>query len=434
MNMKKFVAGSSREALRLVRNELGDDALILSNRKVPNGVELVALAGTDIDGLTQHVPPAQHARQTEAARPIQATRQAQSTHQAQSVSRAQPARQSALATASPIAVKPATARAVAKPSVEEVALQEQRGIMKELQSMRSLFQEQMASLSWLGAARGEAKRSGMMRDLLNAGFSPALARHLLEKLPEGSDLSWVRQVLGNNLKIASQQDDVVTCGGVVALVGPTGVGKTTTTAKLAARAVMRYGADKVALLTTDTYRIGAYDQLRIYGKLLGITVQTVHETDDLRLALTSLKHKHLVLIDTVGMSQRDSRVAEQTEMFNACGVKRLLLLNASSSGDTLDDVVSVYHDGEVIGCIPTKLDEAVTLGAVLDVAVRRKLVLHYITNGQRVPEDLHEVNLEYLLHRAFKATERKSAFSLSELEFPWLQGAGSTTGEVQHAI
>ena len=430
MNVKKFVAASSREALRLVRNELGDDALILSNRKVPDGVELVALAATDIDGLTQHEAPAQHLQ----PRPTQPAWAVPPARPTQAAGHVQPARQTALATAAPFAVEAATARAAVKPSVEAEALKEQRGILEELKSMHSLFQEQMASLSWLGAARGDVKRPGMMRDLLNAGFSPALARRMLEKLPDGADLSWVRQMLGNNLKIASQQDDVVTRGGVVALVGPTGVGKTTTTAKLAARAVMRHGADKVALLTTDTYRIGAHDQSRIYGKLLGVTVQTVHDTDDLRLTLTSLKHKHLVLIDTVGLSQRDSRVAEQTEMFNACGVKRLLLLNASSSGDMLDDVVSVYHDGEVIGCIPTKLDEAVTLGAVLDVAVRRKLVLHYITNGQRVPEDLHEVNLEYLLHRAFKTTARKSAFSLSELEFPWLLGEGSTTGGVQHAI
>jgi flagellar biosynthesis protein FlhF len=122
----------------------------------------------------------------------------------------------------------------------------------------------------------------------------------------------------------------------------------------------------------------------------------------------------------MGLGQRDTRVAEQTEMFNTAGVQRLLLLNATSSGDTLDDVVHKYHGAGVIGCIPTKLDEAGSLGAVLDIAVRHKLALHYITSGQRVPEDLHEVNLEYLLHRTFKSATKTAAFTLCDLEFPAL--------------
>ena len=243
----------------------------------------------------------------------------------------------------------------------------------------------------------------------------------------------MRQVLGINLRVVAQEEDVVVRGGVVALIGPTGVGKTTTTAKLAARAVVRYGADKVALITTDSYRIGAHEQLRIYGKILGVAVQAVRDTEDLRLTLSALKNKHLVLIDTIGMGQRDNRVAGQNEMFDACGVQRLLLLNATSSGDTLDDVVRIYNGPGVVGCIPTKLDEAVSLGTVLDVAVRHKLALHYITNGQRVPEDLHEVNLEYLLHRAFKPAGKAAPFVLQELEFPALMAGMGAAGGVQYA-
>jgi flagellar biosynthesis protein FlhF len=260
----------------------------------------------------------------------------------------------------------------------------------------------------------------LLRNLVNAGFSPALARQLLDKMPSDADMTWVNQVLTHNLHVATQAEDVVVRGGVYALIGPTGVGKTTTTAKLAARAVVRYGADSVALITTDSYRIGALEQLRIYGKILGVSVHAARDTGDLRVTLNGLKHKRLVLIDTMGMGQRDKRVAEQTEMFNAAGVQRLLMLNSTSSGDTLEDVVRMYHGQGVIGCIATKLDEAASLGAVLDVMVRHKLNLHYVANGQRVPEDLHEVNMAYLLHRAFESASKPAAFAAQELDIPAL--------------
>jgi len=394
MNMKKFVATTSREALRLIRIEMGADAVILSNRKVDGGVEIMALASAEF---------------------------AQLTHESR-----QPAPVSARAAI--VTQERAPAAVMAEPAISSISTMqlEQQGILSEIKFMRNMMQEQMDCLSWSDRQQRDPKRTRMLRDLLNAGFSPALSRQMIDKMPATANMEWVRRVLGNNLRIASKQEDLIVRGGVVALVGPTGVGKTTTTAKLAARAVVRYGADKVALLTTDSYRIGAHEQLRIYGKILGVTVHTVRDTEDLRLTLSGLKQKHLVLIDTIGMGQRDSRMAAQAEMFNATGVQRLLLLNATSSGDTLNDVVCMYNGAGVIGCIPTKLDEAVTFGTVLDVAMRHKLTLHYIANGQRVPEDLHEVNMEYLLHRAFKQSANAAPFSLHELEFPALMaGVGA---------
>ena len=394
MNMKKFVATTSREALRLIRIEMGADAVILSNRKVDSGVEIMALASAEFAQLT-------HESRQPAPVPVRA---AIATHER-----------------APVAV-------MAEPAISSISTMqlEQQGILSEIKFMRNMMQEQMDCLSWSDRQQRDPKRTRMLRDLLNAGFSPALSRQMIDKMPAEANMEWVRRVLENNLRIASRQEDLIVRGGVVALVGPTGVGKTTTTAKLAARAVVRYGADRVALLTTDSYRIGAHEQLRIYGKILGVAVHTVRDTEDLRLTLSGLKQKHLVLIDTIGMGQRDSRMAAQTEMFNATGVQRLLLLNATSSGDTLNDVVCMYNGAGVIGCIPTKLDEAVTFGTVLDVAMRHKLTLHYIANGQRVPEDLHEVNMEYLLHRAFKQSANAAPFSLHELEFPALMaGVGA---------
>jgi flagellar biosynthesis protein FlhF len=490
MNAKKFIAATSREALLMVRNELGADAAILSNRKVAEGVEITALTSVDLERITEHkkaltkatTKPSLAQRVAESNEPRKnATRQNEIRNEfvpqevndgiinhfsplaknvsqpasSQPIARNQLSEKLVEATVSrqpgersqdmlsaffekkPVAAVSAVEKIAEKlaeriEATPEVAAKpvgnDQQGILSEIKSMRTMMQEQLACLSWSDMEHRDPQRSQMLRNLLNAGFSPALSRQLLEKMPAGADLSWVRQVLGNNLRVATQEEDVVVRGGVVALIGPTGVGKTTTTAKLAARAVVRYGADKVALITTDSYRIGAHEQLRIYGKILGVEVHAVRDTEDLRLTLSALKRKHLVLIDTMGLGQRDSRVAEQTEMFNATGVQRLLLLNATSGGDTLDDVVHKYNGSGVIGCIPTKLDEAGSLGTVLDVAVRHKLALHYITSGQRVPEDLHEVNLEYLLHRTFKPPVKTAPFTLRELEFPALMaGLGASS-------
>jgi flagellar biosynthesis protein FlhF len=212
---------------------------------------------------------------------------------------------------------------------------------------------------------------------------------------------------------------------VYALVGPTGVGKTTTVAKLAARAVLRHGAAKVALVTTDTYRIGAQDQLRIYGRILGTPVFAVRDENDLEMTLSDLSGRHLVFIDTVGMSQRDKRLAEQVALL--CGeqrdVKRLLLLGAPSQGVTLEEVARAYSGPGLIGCILTKIDEALTYGPVLDVAIRHELPVHYVTNGQRVPEDLHLANAVYLADRAFRINQPESPFTQDENDYPILMAA-----------
>lgn len=390
MNIRKFVAATTRQALKEIRDELGDEAVILSNRQTSDGVEMLASVSTEMMRWAEGETP----RKVEAK------------------------------VASP--VPPAAAPIPPVQAANE-------HILDEIRSMHCMLQQQLAELSWVNAQRQQPEQAGLLRRLLNVGFSSALAHQLLQKMPADVEQgeAWLKQVLKRNLHVVSEADDLVSRGGVYALIGPTGVGKTTTTAKLAARAVVRYGADKVALLTTDSYRIGAYEQLKIYGKILGVAVHAVKDTDDLRLTLSALKHKHLVLIDTVGMGQRDERVCDQNEMFDATGVQRLLLLNASVSGDTLEEVVRKYQGAQVIGCIATKLDEAVTVGAVLDVAIRHRLVLHYMANGQRVPEDLHPINPDYLLHRALKPAEAKSAFTLEEVDFPMLMSAeGSSHSRV----
>lgn len=420
MNARKFIAVNSREAFKLVRIELGADAVILSNRKVPEGVEIVAMGSVELSKLSET-----RLNETKVT-----------------VSKPAPAlNQQALNQAAALGAKVLDANtkreiaAAKKEAIPEAIAKEQTGILSEIKTMHTMLQEQLSCMAWNDMQQRDPKRSTLLRDMINVGFSPALSRQLLEKMPANGNQTWIQRILGHNMRVASASENIVLRGGVYALVGPTGVGKTTTTAKLAARAVVRYGADKVALITTDSYRIGAHEQLKIYGKILGVNVHAVRDTEDLKLTLSGLKHKHLVLIDTMGVGQRDSRVAAQAEMFDAAGVKRLLLLNATSAGGTLDDVVQMYQGKGLIGCIPTKLDEAVTLGTVLDVVIRHKLTMHYIASGQRVPEDLHEVNLDYLLHRTFKVSAKPSAFTMQELEFPaFMAGSAMPIRRAEYAV
>ncbi|HEX5362684.1 MAG TPA: flagellar biosynthesis protein FlhF [Gallionella sp.] len=484
MSIRKFFAPTARQALKEIRDELGPDAMILSNRKTESGVEIIALAHGEIANLTGQavaqkaewgggITADEWARSVvddHAARPVSQARVApapspqlaqqarnapqlkQPPQQAQNAPQLKPQQAMPARKAEPVAVSrqpgklpqpemqmplpEPVAVPANQPVVPGLVAQVQEMLVKEIKSMGSMLQQQISAMHWSDVQQRDPQRTAMLRRMLSAGFSTVLARQMLDRMPANGAQGepWVKQVLKRNLLVAGEANDIIAKGGVYALIGPTGVGKTTTTAKLAARAVVRYGADKVALLTTDSYRIAAYEQLKIYGKILGVAVHAVKDADDLRLTLSALRHKHLVLIDTVGMGQRDQRVSDQADMFEAAGVQCLLMMNATSSGDTLEDVVRMYHNDKVIGCIATKLDEAVSYGAVLDVAVRHRLVMHYMANGQRVPEDLHTINLDYMLHRAFKPLEEKTPFTLCDLDLPVMMSAAESGKEASLAL
>jgi flagellar biosynthesis protein FlhF len=372
MKAMKFTGANSREALRAVKRELGDDAVILSNRKVAEGVEITALKADALSAL-------------------------------------QPAGRS-----------PAAAS-------RGSAAEADGALAREIGALRELLQVQLGGLVWADLLRREPAQARLLRDLLHAGFSPLLARTLTAQLPAGLEPGaarrLVRDALAANLACAPE-DEIVERGGVYALMGPTGVGKTTTTAKLAARCVVRYGAERVALLTTDTYRIGAHEQLRLYARILGLSVHAICDETDLRAVLGDLSGRHIVLIDTVGMSQRDRRVSEHVGMLCGAGsVNRVLLLSACGSADSLDETVRAYRGTESLaGVVLTKIDEAVSLGGAVDVVVRHRLKLHYLTNGQRVPEDLHAPNREYLLHRALSQRPAEAAYAVQDSDVPGLLG------------
>jgi flagellar biosynthesis protein FlhF len=400
MNVKKFTATTVREALRKVREVLGPDAVILSNRSADGQVEILALASDDMANLTA---PAADSEMAEPSLDLQFAPRPQA--EAIDMARISQMMTSALAEA------------------KESASLEMGGMMDEIRAMRGMMETQLAEISWDSTQRREPQKTLVLRQMLAAGFSASLARYLIDKLPAGRDgddsMRWIKTVLSRNLGALANEDRMLEQGGVFALVGPTGVGKTTSTAKLAARCVMRHGPDNLALITTDAYRIGAHEQLRIYGKILGVMVHAVKDEADLRIALKELRNKHTVLIDTVGVSQRDQMVTAQVAMLAGSGadVKRLLCLNATSTQETLSEVVRAYQGSGLAGCIMTKLDEAASIGNVLDVVIRHKLNLFYISNGQRVPEDMHLADRGYLIDRAFKMKRdiAQSQYSDTEL-------------------
>ncbi len=446
--VKKFRAATTREALRMVRDALGANAIILSNRQVDGGVEIIAVADLDVAALSGQAepveasprlaakpppapesPPVTPFTEYVAQREASVIRSARTASKHREVLRASAAQERPNSSARPSSPAP-------KPAESNLTSED---LLREIRALRQILEDQLAAFAWGELASREPVRAELMKRLLAAGFSPALSRQLLADIPREQDTEraskWLKTLIAQNIVTPKEEEDILMRGGVYALVGPTGVGKTTTVAKLAARAVLRYGAAKVALVTTDTYRIGAQDQLRIYGRILGAPVFAVQDDNDLELTLSDVAHKHLVLIDTVGMSQRDKRVAEQVALLcgDARGVKRILLLAAPAQGITLEEVVRAYSGPGLIGCILTKIDEALSFGPCLDVVIRHQLTVHYVTNGQRVPEDLHTANAVYLVDRAFRLALADSPYTPLEGDYPVLMAAMSRYGLPEEA-
>ncbi len=423
MNVKKIHARTSREAMRKLREELGDDAVILASNSVPGGVELIALPADDIAALAQPVVEAR-AEPVPPPKPAPAPQpEIPAAPQAIAEPVAMPFMQAAAPRFPDLPAFDMT------PPAPDTAWLEQ--LMGEMRSMHENLRTQMQEMNWSEMSRREPVKAWLTRELLSVGFSTGLAKNMASRLPaeitaKEQATGWAKAMLARNLHTVDNEAGLLDQGGIFALMGPTGAGKTTTTAKLAARFVVRHGAEKLALLTTDGYRIGGHEQLRIYGKILGVAVHNVRDAADLRLALAELRGKQTVLIDTVGMSQRDQAVAEQIAMLDQAGkpIRKLLMLNATSHGDTLNEVVQAYRGQGLSGCIISKTDEAASLGSVLDCAIRNKLLVHYVASGQRVPEDLHLGNRQYLVHRAFKYRPGQSPYYVSDDDLPFVMSAG----------
>jgi flagellar biosynthesis protein FlhF len=306
-------------------------------------------------------------------------------------------------------------QSVARPGIP-AAVGPMEGMRREVQGLRELLECQLASLAWNELSRSNPMQVTVLQKLNAMGIAPALAREVAESLPRVTTLDEAdrQSLLALVKRLPVHKDDLLEQGGIVAVVGATGVGKTTSVAKLAARYVMRHGPNDVCLLSTDTYRIGAREQLLSYARILGVPLFVARDRDELAAILGAQAWRKFVLIDTAGMSQRDERLAEQFALLRSQGARTRILLALSAASDlqTLDELVTTYADVQPAACVLTKLDEAASLGAAISVLIRHRLPLAWCSNGQRVPEDIHAAHNKrlWLVTTAAKlAAQRPSA-------------------------
>jgi flagellar biosynthesis protein FlhF len=547
MNVKRFTARTSRDALNLVRRAFGEDAVVLSTRPCAEGVEVLAMAPEGmqhIEHLAGSAPEFDHggahgraaaagvekaaataapqraaaAVQTAATAPAARSFAARSrvdapvaapraqaaerepVHSAvdQDVEqlamstlsfqdyvrermlrrrRTEMAEAAAAAAPAPVPNEPTVARlraatptppvlaaapvpASAAPAAaarrepmlrdESVvepqaarpmpeAHRDQMEMMSELRSMKGLIEQRFGALAFMEKLQRSPAQAHLTQKLLDCGFSPALIRKLGDGLPTdiADPQTWAAGVLERNLVAAESEPAIEDVAGVFAMIGSTGVGKTTSTAKIAAAFASRHGAGNLGLITLDAYRIAAHEQLRTYGRILGVPVHTAHDRASLEDLLDLLSAKKMVLIDTAGMAQRDSRTRELLEMVSHRSIQKLLVVNAASQGETIEDVMVSWRASACRGIVLSKVDEAVKLGPVLDTLIRHKLRVVGVANGQRVPEDWHRLSAQALVQRALRATAAP-AYRLDandvNLVFAGLHSAsGSEAARVLHS-
>ena len=281
----------------------------------------------------------------------------------------------------------------------------------EMTSIRRLLEHQVSGLMWQEVERREPLRAMLIKRLEKMGLSAELADQLACYIPEDTPPKDAWSALLKLLaeQIPTAKVDTLSRGGIVALLGPTGVGKTTTIAKLAARAAMEYGPDQVALVTTDTFRIGAQEQLAIYGRIMGCPVRIAKDADELASVLHQLRNRRLVLVDTAGMGQRDVRLTEQLDTLmehNGSEISSYLVMPATAQRQVLQETIDHFKRIPLSGCILSKIDESLSLGELISVTIENGLPIAYIANGQRVPEDIVLAQPKYLVAKANELLEK----------------------------
>jgi len=406
MKIKRLNAANIREAMRKVREELGPDAVILSNQHSANGLEIVAAVDYDERLLAEMLPPSalDSTRQTAVKPDTDATGQEipQTTARPAVPTTAPrstiPTVQSRPAiNADPLKPMPPVADKARVVWSQDPLLVEMR---HQLQVMHGLLEQQLSGLAWGELGRQQPHRADLLGQLLEFGCHPSLCLRLADAAAAERDpaRAWrlALNALGRGLTVTG--DDILSQGGVVALIGPTGVGKTTTIAKLAARYNLRHGANRVALITTDSYRIGAFEQLSTFGMILDAPVRLVRTAQELQEALKAFANKELVLIDTAGMGQRDVRLSQQFALLSdAAKIRTYLVLAANAQHAVLQETMTAFARVPLSGAILTKVDETARLGAALSAVHSEALPVAYICDGQRVPEDLQPAQVDALI-------------------------------------
>lgn len=361
MKLKRFYATDTTKAMRMIREAFGPDAVILSNQRTEDGVEVTA--AVDYDASVLQEPSKKHS--TESSKSTQAE------------------------------------------WIQEPAMVKMR---EELQMLRELMQTQLAGFAWQDKKTHNPLEVKLLNECVNYSIPFQFAESLLSNINKNANFSAAWRQLEQNFvdRLPIANTDIINDGGIHALLGPTGVGKTTTLAKLAARFALRNGVEQMALITTDAYRIAAHEQLIAYGKILNIEVNLAENNEALQNLLHRYQHKRLVLIDTAGTSQRDPRLREQLLNFSNLSqrVHRHLVISTNASQRLVEETVMAYQRKNIDSCILTKVDETTSLASVLVAICQQHLPISYYTDGQRVPEDCRRAHAHQLVECAIELGKR----------------------------
>jgi len=466
VKIKRFFAKDMRTALNEVKEELGVDAVIMSNKKMADGVEIVA--AVDYDKTPAQVKPTARSEMPAAQSLANQTRTRSNLNAHSQMSSQYSSKVNNFVRPKPLTAKAEPEAKIAdsleallnrqstqsreneqsnmfnnkfdekidevnddsfespwykksnkpekpleKTAAKEQNNQEMQAMQDEMAAIRQLLEHQVSGLMTQDLARRDPTRAYMIERLKGMGINDDVADQMACFIPDdvSEKKAWEALLEMVQSQLYTTNNEILRQGGVFALVGPTGVGKTTTVAKLAALGAQKFGADKVALITTDTYRIGAYEQLATYGRIIGCPVKQVKDANELAEVLYHLRGKRLVLVDTAGMSQRDLRLTEQlnTLMRNVrVDIRSYLVLSATSQMGVLQETVKHFKKVQLSGCIFTKLDECLSLGEIISIAIQNRLPIGYLTNGQRVPEDIRVANAEKLVKKAEQLYAKKT--------------------------
>jgi len=443
MRIQRYIAKDMRSALAQVREALGPDAVILSSGKVGDEVEVVAAVDAEVARAVANAPPVQR----ESVR-YETPRQ-ESRHEAlrYDAPRADAPRAEAHAAAvQPAELKPrrassqlseslAPAHSTSQISAAQMApgpqapvvTAGQEALANEMKDMRRMLESQLATLAWNDLSRRSPVQAALLKELAQLGITQDLAESLVRKVPANLSFSAARRfalaTVARTVQVTG--DRWLEKGGVVAFAGPAGAGKTTLLAKLAARWVLRHGPRRVALVSADSVRIGAHEQMHMLGRLLGVTTHNVYDVAELPELLFELRGCQFVMIDTAGASPRDPELARRLRLLNQmqASIETSLVLPASTQAGAIDEVVQRFELAKPSACVITRVDEAVSLGGILSALVRHKLPVAYFSDGQRVPEDLHTARSHSLVSRAVEVASHNGATADDEVMQRRMSGA-----------
>lgn len=416
MKVRKFYAKETREAMRLVRESLGPNAIILSNRPKGEGVELLAVPDISDDPLVDTItdkaekpvkktkPPVKNMATMSKNSPLLAYSSAHKEDEKRKEQFNKKESNSKNKDLNDLVGKLDDNPYQHIIDIETSGEKAIESLRNEMAALKGLLQEQLSGLVWGNLKHKSPVQASILRQLAQCGFSADVSRRVVQTIDKNMTMDdaipHIKEVLGHSL--ISLNSPVEAEKGIYALVGPSGVGKTMAIAKMASQCVKSIPPEKIALISTDTRKIGAADQLRIYGKILGVNVKVVDDLSMLEESLKELSKKHLVFIDTPGMNPNDSKLNDFFSMVQTCDipVKMMLVIAANAQMSFIRKTFEIFSSLGISAAILTKLDECSTLGEALSNLIEYQIPIAYISNGTQIPDDLSPIKSSALIHKA----------------------------------